>query len=98
MLSDDIGLKALDVESQSKALRIPWITRIITSHGWADIANLYFETEKVFYRDVPRFYLNLLRNAKEIFARKEVVYTLWNNMCIQLDRKPTIKHGMKSYS
>ena len=32
IISEDIGLKALGVESQPKAFRIQWITRINTSH------------------------------------------------------------------
>ena len=38
MISDNMGLRTMDVE----ILSLAWINRIFTSSDWADVVNLYF--------------------------------------------------------
>ena len=46
MISGQTSFKVVDIESQSKALKLSWIYRISKGTGWADIAQKYFENRK----------------------------------------------------
>lgn len=40
---DQLGLKHIDLVTQSKALKLTWIGKLLTGHGWNDFANTLFE-------------------------------------------------------
>lgn len=97
MISDEAGLKSLDVESQAKALRIPWIYRILNNTGWADYAQMFYEKIgglnfilRCHYSisklpEIPLFYSNLLKYAHELFVTPYSEYILWNNKHITVN-------------
>ena len=72
------GLGAIDMESKCKALKLPWLQRIINGNGWNDIINEYLEPmgginfpircnfDLKYLNWIPCFYRKLLEFTKEI--------------------------------
>ena len=74
----DLGLRSIDVCSQQKGLRLPWLNKLLNSNKWGDIANIYFDkvgglsfllrcnfdVQKL--PPLPGFYLNCLQFFSEI--------------------------------
>ena len=73
------GLNSVDIKIKNKALRLPWIYRIINGNGWNDVIQGYLAPmggllfllrcnyDTKFLKFIPKFYKNLLDYAKEIF-------------------------------
>ena len=99
MISVESGLKTIDIESQAKALRLPWIHRILHNTGWADFAEMYFEKvgglrlilrcfyDVKFLPSMPLFYSNLLQYSNEMFFTPNKECILWNNKCILVENR-----------
>ena len=80
----ELGLNSIDMESQAKALRLPWLNRIIKGSGWSDFSKLYLDRigglqfllqcnyQVECLPDLPLFYLNMLRFSKEWFKCKHM--------------------------
>ena len=88
---DKGGLKAPDITSQVKALRLAWLARITRNKSWCSIANLHFKKyggldflkfcnyDGRTLAHLPEFYQNMLLFLKEIFPNPESYQILWNN-------------------
>ena len=88
------GLRALDIESNVKSLRLAWLYRILQGNGWNGMINTYFEplgglmfllrcnydTNKLPF--IPKFYSNMLIFFKEILCEYIGEKIIWNNRLI----------------
>ena len=95
----ELGLNSIDMESQAKALRLPWLNRIIKGSGWSDFSKLYLDRigglqfllqcnyQVECLPDLPLFYLNMLRFSKELFKCKHMEEIIWNNKFITIEGK-----------
>lgn len=93
------GLRALDIESYAKALRLTWINRIITGKGWNGVINSYLEpmggllfllrcnydTSKLPY--IPTFYREILDYIKNILCEYVGDAMIWNNQNVLVNGK-----------
>ena len=96
---DCAGLKSIDIESQSKALRLAWVGRLWSGNGWSDIVQKYLEEyggltlllkcnfDIRFMKYLPTFYREMLQYFAEIFANHYSKYIIWNNKNIIIDGK-----------
>ena len=93
------GLGAIDMESKCKALRLPWLQRIINGNGWNDIINEYLEPigginflircnfDSKYLNWIPCFYRKLLEFTKEIVYSEISESIIWNNKAIRIENK-----------
>ena len=93
------GLGSIDVKSKYKALRIPWIQRIIHGKGWNDIILEYLEPmgglefllrcnyDTDYLNWVPDFYRQLLDYFKSIRYIYNGECIIWNNRYITVEGK-----------
>ena len=96
MISEQFSFRIVDIESQAKALRMSWIYRISKHTGWGDKAQTYFDEIgglyfilRCFYDvkylpKMPKFYMDILKYAKEIFSVSKSKCILWNNSLIRI--------------
>ena len=93
------GLGSIDVKSKYKALKMPWIHRIIQGKGWNDIILEYFEPmggiefllrcnyDTDYLEWIPKFYKEMLDYFKSIRYVYDGENIIWNNKYITVDRK-----------
>ena len=93
------GLKSIDVESQSKGLRLAWLPRLIKKEGWEDVLNHYlkplgglelllrcnYNVEYLSY--IPIFYRQMLSYANETFVKPNSKFIIWNNSYVLVENK-----------
>ena len=93
------GLNSVDMKIKNKALRLPWLYRIINGNGWNDIIKEYlapmggllfllrcnYDTKFLHY--IPKFYKKLLDYAKEIIRADDANLIIWNNKNALLNGK-----------
>ena len=102
------GLGSVDIKSKCKALRIPWVARIIQGKGWNDIVLEYLEPmggpeflircnyDTKCLRWMPLFYRYLFDYLKDIIYDYDCMYIIWNNKHITIDGKSIFgKNGSK---
>ena len=98
--TEETDLGNIYIESQAKALRIPWLNHILLSKGWADIAKIHFDkigglkfvlrcdyNVECFPDLPPLFYSNMLRYTKEILKCNQGDQILRNNKNITIEGK-----------
>ena len=93
------GLKSIDIATNVKALRLPWMCRIIQGEEWKDIVNLYLKPiggllfllrcnyDTAVLPFIPTFYKNMLDHASEIMFKHLGQNIIWNNGNILVDGK-----------
>ena len=93
------GLGSIDVKSKYKALRIPWIQRIINGKGWNDIIIEYLEPmgglklllrcnyETNYLKWIPEFYKELLDYFSAIKYAYNGECIIWNNRHVLIEGK-----------
>ena len=98
--NDEGGLNALDVISQYKALRLPWIWRMLSSNNWNSTVNqmltrvggtkflIHCNYDKQTVSFLPTFYKETFLFWQEIYSpmyRPELI--IWNNKNIKIAGK-----------
>ena len=93
------GLKSIDIATNVKALRLPWMCRIIQGEGWNDIVNLYLKPiggllfllrcnyDTAVLPFISTFYKNMLDYASEIMFKHLGQNIIWNNRNILVEGK-----------
>ena len=91
------GLNAIDIESQYKALKLPWVWRLIRSHNWNSaindrlkqfggiklLINCNFDSKTL--ANVPLFYNEVLKFWAEISIPTHYAkFIVWNNKNIKI--------------
>ena len=96
---EDMGLKSIDVESQCKALKMPWVGRILNSMGWADVINTYLEKvgglrlllqcdyDVKYLPFIPKFYMEMLKIFSDITGSRYRNQIIWNNRNLLIENK-----------
>ena len=91
------GLKAPDLESQNKALRLVWLNRLAKRKSWSQIAHYYFDKYGGFefllkcnydhnmLEEIPTFYRLMLEFLDELIIKPESNNILWNNKEIKIN-------------
>ena len=91
------GLKAPDLESQNKALRLVWLNRLSKRKSWSQIAHYYFDKYGGFefllkcnydpnmLEQIPNFYRLMLEFLDELIIKPESNNILWNNKEITIN-------------
>ena len=94
------GLNALDVVSHYKAMRLPWLWRLLRSDNWNKVINMQLQDhggvkllmqsnyDKQTISSLPRFYKELFLFWSEIVCttgQKEII--VWNNKHITISNK-----------
>ena len=103
------GLNSVDTKIKNKALRLPWIHRIINGSGWNDIIQEYLAPmgglllllrcnyDPKFLNFIPNFYREyLLEYAKEILESRQCSFGHMDNKNVLVDGKSVLfgKHGL----
>ncbi len=98
--SKDGGLKAPDLESQNKALRLVWLNRLLKNESWSQIAHYHFNKygglqfllkcnySSEHLNKIPKFYRSMLEYFNEIVIRPNSQSILWNNKDLRINGKP----------
>ena len=93
------GLKLIDVKSMNMALKMPWISRILSGDKWSTLINSQLQKygglkfmmqcnfEKGTFDTIPEFYKDILRFFSYIFVNKSARYIIWNNKEVLIDKK-----------
>ena len=93
------GLKMIDVKSMNMALKMPWISRILSGDKWSTLINFQLQKygglkfimqyifEKGMFDEIPEFYKDILRFFSYIFVNKSARYIIWNNKEVLIDKK-----------
>ena len=94
------GLNSVDIKIKNKALRLPWIYRIINGSGWNDIIHEYLAPMgglllllrcnyvTKFLNFIPKFYSNILEYVKKkMFRADDAHLVIWNNKNVLVDGK-----------
>ena len=96
---DNGGLKAPDIVSQYKALRLAWLARISNSKPWCSIAITFFDKyggldflKHCNYDGnslylLPTFYKNMMIFLKEMYPNPDSYKIIWNNKEILIEGK-----------
>ena len=94
------GLNAMDIESQYKALKLPWVWRLMRSNNWNSaindrfkqyggiklLINCNFDSKTV--ANVPQFYKEVLKYWAEIAIPPNCAkFVVWNNKNIKIGKQ-----------